>query len=98
MDSNELGTAFAWEVVRASGQELDGDFAGAVQTLQDFWEAHRSEDHDGSLQSNVLLQQGIIIKDSGDLATRISAQRPPNGPREGGAGRPPAIDLESPVY
>jgi hypothetical protein len=75
MDSKELGTAFAWEVVRASGQELEGDFAGAVQTLRDFWEAHRSEDHDGWLQSAVLLQQGSIINDSGDLAGALKAFR-----------------------
>jgi hypothetical protein len=75
MDSKDLETAFAWEVVRASGQELEGDFAGAVQTLQDFWEAHRNEDHDGWLQSAVLLEQGSIIKDSGDLAGALKAFR-----------------------
>ena len=78
MDSKELGTAFAWEIVRASGQELEGDFAGAVQILQDFWEAHRSEDHDGWVQSAVLLQQGSIIKDSGDLAGALKAFRAVN--------------------
>jgi tetratricopeptide (TPR) repeat protein len=82
MGSNELGTAFAWEVVRASGQELEGDFAGAVQTLQDFWQAHRGEDHDGSLQSAVLLQQGSIIKDSGDLPGALKAFRAVNAKPE----------------
>jgi tetratricopeptide (TPR) repeat protein len=75
MDSDKLETAFAWEVVRASELEAKGDFAGAVQTLQGFWEAHRSEDHDGSLQSAVLLQQGSIMKDAGDLAGALKAFR-----------------------
>jgi hypothetical protein len=75
MKSNDLGTAFAWELVRASAQELDGDFAGAVQTLEEFWAAHRSEDHDGWLQSAVLLHQGSIMKDSGDLTGALKVFR-----------------------
>jgi hypothetical protein len=75
VDSKELDTAFAWEVVRASRQELEGDFAGAVQILQDFWEVHRAQDHDGWMQSAVLFQQGEIIKDSGDLAGALKAFR-----------------------
>ena len=37
--------------------------------------AHSSDDHDGWLQSTVLLEQGSMIKDSGDLTSVLKASR-----------------------
>lgn len=78
MGSDELRTAFERELVCASGLELEGDFARALQTLEDFWEIHRTEDQDGWLRSAVRFHQGDILKDSGDLSGALKAFRAVN--------------------
>ncbi|HEY1242363.1 MAG TPA: hypothetical protein VGF16_17490 [Bryobacteraceae bacterium] len=78
MASDELRTAFEWELVRASELESQGESASAIQTLQNFWDSHRTEDHDGWLHSAVLFHQGSIRKDSGDLTGALNAFRTVN--------------------
>ena len=78
MGFNELRTAFERELVCASGLELEGDFARALQTLEEFWEIHRTEDQDGWLRSAVRFHQGDILKDSGDLSGALKAFRAVN--------------------
>jgi hypothetical protein len=66
-EPDNLRNALYGELVRASGLELQGDFAGGIRVLQEFLDRHSVQDRDGWLRNAVRFHQGCMIQHSGDM-------------------------------
>lgn len=67
MGETPLRREFGWTILRAEQLAAEERFAEAYDVLQYFADDHAAEDTDGWLLNAVRLQQGSVLRSSGDL-------------------------------